>query len=315
MGKAEAIKSKIGQLLGSESAQLLPQARLTGPIPWVIAIMIALTVIAMAGGLALNRVAGNAAAEIDGGLTVQIVEAVQGERERQAQAVVEILNNSADVVSVRRVPDEELAALLESWLGEDAAGIADDSGNADFAIPIPALIDAQLAEAVTDERIAELRAEIAADAPAARIDAQAGWLGPVFDAIASLQWLAAGLVLLLMATSMAAVWLAARSALGSNRETIDVIHHLGGSDSQVAGVFGRSVAIDSLMGGLAGLALGALAVGLLGQQFAALGSGLVSGGGLGWVDWLILALIPVFGVLLAVFTARITVLSALRKMV
>lgn len=312
---SETIKRRIGRMFGADSARLLPQARLTGPMPWVIAIMIALTVIAMAGGLALNRVAGNAAAEIEGGLTVQIVEAVEGERERQAQAVLAILNNSADVVSVRRVPDEELAALLETWLGEDAAEIAGTTGNSDFAIPIPALIDAQLADAVTDERIAQLRAEIGADAPAARIDAQAGWLGPVFDAIASLQWLAAGLVLLLMATSMAAVWLSARSALGSNRETIDVIHHLGGSDSQVAGIFQRSVAIDAFMGGLAGLALGALAVGLMGQQFSALGSGLVSGGGLGWVDWLILALIPFCGVLLAVFTARMTVLSALRKMV
>ena len=84
--------------------------------------------------------------------------------------------------------------------------------------------------------------------PSARIDAQASWLAPVFHAIASLQWLALGLVVLLAATSAAAVWLAARSALGSNRDTIEIVHLLGGTDGQIARIFQRSIAIDALAG-------------------------------------------------------------------
>jgi cell division transport system permease protein len=53
---------------------------------------------------------------------------------------------------------------------------------------------------------------------------------------------------------------------------------------------------------------------LLGNRFAALGAGMISGGTLGWLDWVLLALIPVAGVLLAAVTARLTVLAALRKM-
>ena len=49
-------------------------------------------------------------------------------------------------------------------------------------------------------------------------------------------------------------------------------------------------------------------------QFAALDSGLVSGGGLETTDWLVLALVPVGAVVLAVYTARFTVLASLRKM-
>ena len=52
---------------------------------------------------------------------------------------------------------------------------------------------------------------------------------------------------------------------------------------------------------------------LLGQQFAALGSGLVAGGGLGLTDWLVIAAIPFGGVALATLTARLTVIAALRK--
>ena len=40
---------------GERAARLVPQARLSGPMPWVIAIMVALTVVAAAGGLALCK--------------------------------------------------------------------------------------------------------------------------------------------------------------------------------------------------------------------------------------------------------------------
>ena len=287
--------------------RLVPHARLAGPMPWVIAIMIALTVIAAGAGLALRNLSDNAQAEIAGGLTVQIVEAAPAERERQAELAVALLSNREEVASVTRVPDAELDALLEPWLGQQQAAEED-------AIPVPALIDVRLSGPVTERRLEELRTSLGASVPAARLDAQARWLEPVFDAVASLQWLAVGLIVLLAATSAAAVWLAARSALGSNRETIEIIHLLGGSDDQIARIFQRSIALDAALGGAVGLALGVAAMALLGRQFAALGSGMVAGGELGLVDWVLLVAVPVIGVVLAVLTARMTVLAALRRM-
>jgi len=287
--------------------RLVPHARLAGPMPWVIAIMIALTVIAAGAGLALRNLSNNAQAEIAGGLTVQIVEGAPTERERQAEVAVALLSNREDVAAVRRVPDEELDALLEPWLGQQ--GVAEED-----AIPVPALIDVRLTGPITPRRLEELRASLTASVPAARLDAQARWLEPVFGAVASLQWLAAGLIVLLAATSAAAVWLAARSALGSNRETIEIIHLLGGTDGQIARIFQRSIGVDAVLGGLVGLALGLAAMALLGRQFAGLGSGMVTGGALGPVDWGLLAAIPAIAVILAMLTARMTVLSALRRM-
>ena len=284
----------------------MPHARLAGPMPWVIAIMIALTLMAAGAGLALRNVAANAEAEIAGGVTVQIVEGAPAERARQAEVTVALLNNREDVTDVRRVPQSELDALLEPWLGQK-----------DFAeedvIPVPALIDVRLAGPVTAHRLEELRAALSDPVPSARVDAQARWLRPVFDAVASLQWLAGGLILLLAATTVAAVWLAARSALGSNRETIEIVHLLGGTDQQISRVFQRSIAFDAALGALAGLGLGLLAMLLLGRQFAALGSGMVAGGAFDLGDWALLLAIPVLGVALAVVTARLTVLSALRR--
>ncbi|MCB2083776.1 MAG: cell division protein [Sphingomonadaceae bacterium] len=290
---------------GERAAQLVPQARLAGPMPWVIAIMVTLVVIAAAGGLAMRNVAGSARAELAGGATVQILEALPQERERQARVVEQLLESSPEVASTRRVPDEELDALLEPWLGIDADN---------QAVPVPALIDVRLRGDASKDVLDDLQASIAQRAPSARIDAQASWLAPVFGALASLQYLALALVVLLALTSVAAVWLAARSALGSNRGTIEVVHMLGGTDSQIARIFERSIGFDATLGGAVGLTLGLGAILLLGRQFAALGSGMMSGGALGWLDWVIIAAIPLLAVALAMLTARMTVLAALRRM-
>ena len=151
-------------------------------------------------------------------------------------------------------------------------------------------------------------------APDARVDAQSSWLQPVFAALSSLQYLALALVVLLAVTSAAAVFLAARSALGNNRETIAIVHLLGGTDGQIAQLFQRAILFDSILGGIVGLILGLTAVLGLGYQFGALDSGMVASAGLDWLDWILIALIPIFGVALAVVTARFTVLAAVRKM-
>ncbi len=303
--KGAVVRAMAG-LDARRGAQLLPQARLAGPIPWVIGIMIALMTVAAIGGLALSNMASGTRAELSGGLTVQIVDAAPAERERQANAVAQALRAMAGVSEVRRVADEELARLMEPWLGTAEAG--------SDAIPMPALLDVRLEGAVNPDRLAGLRRSLADISPSARIEAQASWLAPVFSAIVSLQWLALALIVLLALATACAVWLAARTALGSNRETIEVVHHLGGTDAQIARIFQNSVASDAALGGAAGLALGIVAAKLIGGRFTALESGIVTDAALGWADWLLVALVPVAGVLVAMLTARLTVLSSLRRM-
>ena len=302
---ARAVERGLRPFKGERAAQLVPQARLSGPMPWVIAIMVALTAIAAAAGLALDNLADSARAELAGGATVQVLEANPAEREARVAEVVAVLDSSPLATSHRQVPQAELEQLLDPWLdlGDDTAA----------TVPIPALIDVQLAPG-NEANLAQLREQVIARVPQARVDAQASWLAPVFSALRSLQWMAVALVALLALTSAAAVWLAARNAFGANRETIEIVHLLGGTDGQIARVFQRSIAFDAVLGGAVGLALGVVAILALGSRFAALQSGMISGGGLVWSDWLLLALIPFVGVLIAIYTARVTVFAALKKM-
>lgn len=287
-------------------ADLIPQARLAGPMPWVIAIMVALTVIAVAAGLALSNTARSAADALSGGITVQVIEANPAERNRQAEAAAARLRTMPGVEDVHVVSQDEVERLVEPWLG---ARVGDDA-----EIPVPALIDARLRDPIGGENLGALRRAVRDVAPAGRLDAQSTWLKPVFGAIDSLRWLALALVILLGFALAAAVLLAVRNALGSNRDTIEIVHLLGGTDAQVARIFQRSVGLDAAGGGMLGMLLGLIVVVFFGRRFGDLGAGLVQGGILQWYDWSLLALVPLGGVILAMATARLTVLRALKGM-
>lgn len=296
----------------NEQADIVPQSRLSGPIPWVIAIMVALMVIAAAGGLALRNTGRAAAAELSGGITVQIVEARPEERDRQARAAVLALARIPGVSEAHLVPQAELDALVEPWLGG-----GDDQGAGDLgegAVPVPALIDARLAGGLSPERLGRIETTLRATAPAARVDAQSTWLGPVFGAIGSLQWLSLALIVVLALATGAAVLLAARTALGNNRATIEIVHLLGGTDAQIARIFQRSIFRDAVGGAAAGTGAAIVVMLLLGRSFAALQAGIVTSGALDWTDAAVLLVVPFAAVVLATVTARLTVIGALKGM-
>lgn len=290
---------------GRAAARLLPPQRLTGPIPWVIAILIALVVITAAGGLALRNLGAAASAGLSSALSVQVIEPNPDLREARTAAAVKVLTALPGVTAVRAVPEAELVAMLEPWLGAGAS-----SGE----VPIPGLIDVELARSAGPAEVARVAAAVKAAVPGARVDAQGDFLRPVNDALAALQWLALALVALVALATAAAVWLAARNAFAGARDTVEIMHLLGASQRQITAVFLRDVLREALAGAALGAGLGVGAVWLLGRQFAQLGSGMVSGGGLMLADWLVIGAVPLAGVLLAGLTARITIALALKDM-
>jgi cell division transport system permease protein len=271
-------------------------------MPWVIAIMMFLTVLAAALGLGLRSAAATLDQDVGHRITVQVVEANPDSRERQAQAALAALTRLPGVLSARRVPDSELADLLEPWLG---------AGGMEADLPIPAMIDADLAP---DAAVGPIRSAVAAAAPAARVDDSAEWLAPLGRLVAALKWLSAGLVLLMVAATAATVVLAARAALDTHRGTIEVLHLMGATDVQVARLFQRRIALDALFGSLIGL-IGAVAVlWMIGDRVSDLGSELLGTAELPPEAWALLASLPIAGVVLAMLVARWTILRALGRL-
>ncbi|MAW90010.1 MAG: cell division protein [Altererythrobacter sp.] len=299
-----AVDRGLAPFRGRRAAGLLPKARLGGPLPWVIAVMVALTVVAASGALALSNMVSTARGEVAGSATVQIIEPDPGARANQVEAARNVLGQHPEIAGFRVVPEEEVSAILEPWLGESSES---------EIIPLPALIDVELRGTAEQRTYAEIEQALQKVAPRARIDAQAEWLAPVLSALSALKWMALALIATLGLVGAAAVWLAARNALGGNRDTIEIVHLLGGNDDQIARIFQRSVLLDSITGGALGFIAGIIAMSVLASQFAALQSGMVAGGQLLALDWMLIAFVPLFAVAIAVYTARMTVLSSLRK--
>ncbi len=284
--------------------RLLPEGRFAGPMPWVIAIMMFLTVLAGAGGLGLRRGAQGLVSSIGARLTVQIVDANPDFREAQARVAVQALSRESGVLSVSRVSDAEMNAMLSRILGTAAA---------EANLPVPAMIDVELSADAYARRDA-IAAAVREAAPSARIDDNAAWLSPLANLLGALKWLALALVVLMTGATAAAVVLAARGALDTHRGTIEVMHLMGSTDYQVARLFQRRIALDALFGGALGFVVGVLVLAGIGSRVGAVGSDLLGSAGLAAIDWLLLLLLPVAGIGLAMLVARTTVLRALRQM-
>jgi cell division transport system permease protein len=283
--------------------RLLPEGRLAGPMPWVIAIMMFLTALALAAGLAMADSAARLGQALGRQATVQIVVADPAQRDREAEAALRVLARQDGVLSTRRLGEAEMQALLRPWLGN--AGL-------DHDLPLPAMIDCDL-NAGGSARFAAIAHAVTAAAPHARIDDHANWLSPLVGLIRSLGLLAGGIVALMVGATAAAVVLAARAALNTHRQTIDVMHMMGATDVQVARLFQRRLALDALFGATLGLVSAVAVMLLIGRRIAEIGSGLVGSVTLPASAWAALLTLPLVAGLLALAVARITVQRALGR--
>ncbi len=282
--------------------RLLDEQRRMRAMMWIMAIMLFLTLLAAALGLATLSAARLLEHQLAGRLTVQIVEPVESTRSEQTARALAVLRAEPDVVHAVEVDRARLAELMRPWLGDEGT---------DPELPVPTMIDVDLGSNA-ETALARVTHAVQAVAPAARIDRHETWMSPVSDFMNLVVWLAAALVLLMASATAAVVILAARAGLDTHRDTIEVLHMLGSTDVQIARLFQRRIALDTLLGGVVGAVLAAGVTFLVGAQLATLGSDLLSGMGLGVRDWILLALLPLAFALLAALAARIAVLGALR---
>ncbi len=283
--------------------RLLPEGRSAGPMPWVIGIMLLLTILAAATGLFIGNATERLGNDIEGKLSVQLPEANASQKNGQIRAIMLELPKLSVVDSVRRVDDKELADLLDPWLGNVSG---------DDELPMPALIDVQM-KRLDKSSLEQVRGIVKNLAPSARVDSHADWLAPLAGLMRSLKWLSLGLVTLMAVATAAVVVLAVRAALDTHRETIAIMHLLGATDLQVARLFQRRIALDALLGCTAGFALALAIMALVGQRIGEIGSDLLGTASIGWAGWLVIIALPVLGTLLAALVARYTVTVSLGR--
>jgi cell division transport system permease protein len=275
--------------------RLLGGAPMRGPTPWVIAIMSFSILIIAASGLVLANSAETLGRAIQARYSVELAGG-GGDIETLLNAV----RSSPGVASADGVPEKDMRRTLARWLGPAA-----DSPE----LPVPALVNFDLKPGAS---LAAVQRQVRAVAPEAQIVAHRESVGPLLHSLHVLQWVAFGLVLLLSGAAAAAVVLAARGAIDTDRFTIEVMHGVGATDVQVTNLFQRRIAIDAFAGSVAGAVAAALVLMLLASGAAFAGE-LAGGAVLRLPDLLLLLALPLALTILATWVARTAVLAALRE--
>jgi len=275
--------------------RLLSEGRLRGPTLYVLAIMTFAMIVVAAAGLALSNAAGIVTRGVESRYAIQI---------NDSESLPRVLAAVRTVPGIRHaepVPEAEMRATLERWLGPGGLG---------GELPVPALVNVDLAPGADSGAIGRRVEQLA---PGSRFVAHQQVVRPLLRSLRVLQWLALSMVALMAAATSAVVVLAARGAFDTHRSTIDIMHGLGATDQQVTSLFQRKIALDALFGALAGGLLAAFVLVVLGGGARALAGDLAGGPPLTLADLVILALLPVGAVILAALVARAAVLVALRQ--
>ncbi|CAI9121161.1 cell division protein FtsX [Brytella acorum] len=158
---------------------------------------------------------------------------------QNADKLIEKLNGSPVIHTVKRLSRSELDALLAPWLGGGASG----------TLSLPTVLTViPDRDASMDQVLHTLRDA----APDAAIEPSASWGSRLGLLATSLRISAVGVMGLALCATAGVVMLSVRMVLLSRRKTVEILHALGASDGMIAGRIARQTALMTGLGGLCG---------------------------------------------------------------
>ncbi len=279
-------------------------------LPWLIAPMVFLSAVALAGAFILNGLIGRWDRDVSGTLTVEIAAApgeasaaIEPTRQRVEQ-VIRILDGTPGIASARALSQEQLIALMAPWLG--TSDVLKD-------LPLPALIDVTVKEDA-DLDIDALAVKISKSVPGASLDDHRRWLDRLIGLSRSIEWLAIGIVTLIGLVTATTVYYATRTGMEIHREVIEVLHVIGAPDAYIAGQFAHRAFILGLKGGIVGLILTLPILGAIAYGAHKMQGGFLADLSLPLIGVIAVLILPVVSALLAMLTARMAAYGALARM-
>jgi cell division transport system permease protein len=274
-------------------------------LPWLIAFMVFLAVLAMAGMLVLDATAARWDRGISGTLTVQITPAETAEKDSERlQKVLLILGETPEVHRFETLGDAKLMTLLEPWLGSTA-------GSSD--LPLPRLIDVELKPGAKLD-VEKLSQRMDTRISGVTIDDHSIWLERLVRLIRSVEGLATMVLVFIALSTIGTVVFTTRTGLAIHRNAIEVLHFIGAQDSYVASQFASRALLLGLKGGVIGLLLSAPTLWGIGVMASKMEAGLLPEITLTPAHYTALAALPLLVAFIAMMTARMTVMKTLSRM-
>lgn len=277
-------------------------------LPWLVALMVFLAAIAVAGAFVISGVIDRWDHDVSGTLTVQVLPAggehAEASTEDRVRLAVEVMRKVPGVVAVKAFDKKRTLALLEPWLG--GTEVVQD-------LPLPRLIDVTINP---DARIdlSEVAERLSQAVPGASLDDHRVWLSRLINLSRTLQWLAVSVVGLIGCVTAATVVYATRTGMAVHHGIIEVLHLIGAHDDYIARQFADRAFALGIAGGLMGLGLALPALTAIGWAAKRLEGGFLPSLGLSVLGYVAIGLLPLLAAGLAMLTARLTVHSTLSRM-
>lgn len=274
-------------------------------LPYVMAIMVYLSALALMGSMMLNEGFGEWTETLSNRLTVQITSADPDIRDAEVRQAIKLLRDMPGIEAVRKLGDGEIENLLEPWLGE---------GNVTSDLPIPAILDVTVISGLAVDLDA-LRGMLAKISENIYLDDHQQWLGRFLRLMDMVEYVALGILILVVLATICIVIFGTKAGMAENRETVAVMHHLGAQDDMIARAFQDRFMKYGLKGGVLGLLVAYITLMTLIYLSRDLAAGLVKPPELPILQVAVLLIIPFIAALISMLTARITVMRDLGRMV
>lgn len=269
----------------------------SGPfVSCLIAVLVYLATVAIAGLLLVDRTGSQWQDAFSRRITVQIpADTTAGDPNDRLEAALAAIRALPEAAHADRVPEQQIASALGPLAGAGAA-----------ANLLPTVIDVRL-QPDAEPRIDDVASRIRQTLPVATVDVRASQLEPALRLMRAVRLLSLLLVAVLTGTLIAAVVFATRARLAMQRDTIDVLHLLGGDNRDIERIVAGQALRTALTGALGGLACAVLT--LLGFGWLAASPEGFSANdlALSWLVALAIAAIPPAAAAIAGVTAFLTV--------
>ena len=233
--------------LNTGSTQIVPQSSVSGrALTAVISIMSFLACLTAGMVYMVNQSADAWYNDIASEVTVQVAPRDGQDMEKQVALVTKVLQRQVGILSVHPLSRDESSALLEPWLG---------ANNSLLGLPVPRLIAIEI-DRNRPPDLSNVRQKLTARfKDSVLLDDHRHWQAQIRSLTRSVALGGIGILILVATATIAVIVSAARSAMASNHEIVEVLHFVGAQRKFIASEFERHFLALGIRSGLLGAIL------------------------------------------------------------
>ena len=289
------------------SEGIVPAKSVTGrSLTLVIAIMTFLACLTAGAVYMMTRSASAWLHNVASEVTIQVEPKANVSTDLVIKNVVSLLKRTDGISNVTPMSLKESSALLEPWLG---------SSDILASLPVPRIIAVELNRSAPPD-FAKLRTRLAKNFNGVTLDDHRQWQHEIKTVTSSFALGGLAILFLVGAATTAIIISAARAAMSSNRDIVEVLHFVGATDKFIAHEFEKHFLRLGIRAGLLGALLAMAVFFTLPLIMQLLGGGpatatevnrLIGTDRMDTIGYVILALVVAVVALLCMITSRLGV--------